>query len=239
VDLPEGEIHIWKLALDLELPTLERYLGTLSSDERKRAKAYPRDLDSFRAIACRGRLREILSLYGAGQPAEIQFSLGPYGKPYLARGDGRLRFNLARCEGQGLLAVALDRELGVDLERIRPELNIESIALALFTPGEQALLQAVEAEGRPRVFFNCWTLKEACFKARSQSGALPLERIDVTRAQADPVWRLQLLDLGEELAAGLAFEQAPQHAPVRLRYLRRAGKEQTLLPTDPMNGMER
>jgi 4'-phosphopantetheinyl transferase len=214
VDLPEGEIHIWKLALDLELPTLERYLGTLSSDERKRAKAYPRDLDSFRAIACRGRLREILSLYGAGQPAEIQFR-------------------------QGLLAVALDRELGVDLERIRPELNIESIALALFTPGEQALLQAVEAEGRPRVFFNCWTLKEACFKARSQSGALPLERIDVTRAQADPVWRLQLLDLGEELAAGLAFEQAPQHAPVRLRYLRRAGKEQTLLPTDPMNGMER
>jgi 4'-phosphopantetheinyl transferase len=238
VALPAGEIHIWRLALDLELPALERYLGMLSPEERQRAKAYPRDLDSFRAIACRGRLREILSLYGAGEPAQIQFSLGPSGKPMLA-GGAEPHFNLARCEGQGLLALALDRELGVDLERIRPEVGFESIAESFFTPGEQDLLQAQEPAARPRFFFSCWTLKEACLKAQSQTSLPPLERIDVTRPQADPRWRLQLLDLGPELAASLAFEQDARHAPARLRYLKGAAAGGTLLPEDLLRGADR
>ena len=238
VALPAGEIHIWRLALDLELPALERYLGMLSPEERQRAKAYPRDLDSFRAIACRGRLREILSLYGAGEPAQIRFSLGSNGKPLLAGPAEALHFNLARCEGQGLLALALDRELGVDLERIRPEVDYESIADNFFTPGEQSLLQAQEPAARPRFFFNCWTLKEACLKAQSQSSLPSLERIDVTRPQAGARWRLQLLDLGPELAAGLAFEQEPRHATARPRYLQSAASGGTLLPEDQMKGAD-
>ena len=238
VGLPEGEIHIWRLALDLELPALERYLGMLAPEERQRAKAYPRDLDSFRAIACRGRLREILALYGAGEPAQIRFSLGPNGKPMLAEG-AEPHFNLARCEGQGLLALALGRELGVDLERIRPEVGYESIAENFFTPGEQSLLQAQDPAARPRFFFNCWTLKEACLKAQSQTSLPSLERIDVTRPQADPRWRLQLLDLGPELAASLAFEQDERHAPARLRYLKSAAIGETLLPEDLMRGGNR
>jgi len=238
VELLAGEIHIWRLALDLELPALERYLEMLAPEERQRAKAYPRDLDSFRAIACRGRLREILSLYGAGEPEQVQFVLGPNGKPMLAQG-AEPHFNLARCEGQGLLALALDRELGVDLELIRPEVGYESIAENFFTEGERSLLQAQEPSARPRFFFNCWTLKEACLKAQSQTHLPSLDRIDVTRPQADPRWRLQLLDIGPGLAASLAFEQDARHAQARLRYLKSAASGGTLLPEDLMRGADR
>ena len=60
-------------------------------------------------------------------------------------GTTALRFNLAHSHGLAVLAVTLGRELGVDVERVRPEVSTEGIAERHFSPREQAVLRAEDA----------------------------------------------------------------------------------------------
>ena len=74
------------------------------------------NLDTFTSSSA---LREILGRY-LGRPAdELRFERGRYGKPRLAEPAGELAFNLSHSGALALVAVAADREVGVDVERIR------------------------------------------------------------------------------------------------------------------------
>ncbi len=55
-------------------------------------------------------------------------SVGPNGKPVLSRKTDSLGlcFNLSHSHGLAMLAVALGREVGIDVERIRPGIADES-----------------------------------------------------------------------------------------------------------------
>jgi phosphopantetheinyl transferase len=68
--------------------------------------------------------------------------------------------------GLALRAIA-QREIGVDVERIRPELADPRIGDRYFTPAEVLALRAVPETARPRRFLMLWTRKEAvltCWK---------------------------------------------------------------------------
>src|SRR5207253_10188751 len=89
---------------------------------------------------------------------------GARGKPALADGDG-LRFNVAHSHGLALVAVARGRELGVDLERVRPLPAAEAIARRFFSARERAVLDALPLRRRLDAFLSLWTRKEAFLKA--------------------------------------------------------------------------
>ena len=63
-----------------------------------------------------------------------------------------LRFNLAHADGLALLAVTRGREIGVDLERVRPDLATEEIAHRFFSAAENASLRALPEDVRPEAF---------------------------------------------------------------------------------------
>ncbi|MGB7437819.1 MAG: hypothetical protein WBW49_20565, partial [Candidatus Acidiferrum sp.] len=69
--------------------------------------------------------------------------VGPNGKPALSRKTDSLdsRFNLSHSHGLAMLAVALGREVGIDVERIRPGIADEGIKANIFTPHQQADFQ--------------------------------------------------------------------------------------------------
>ncbi|MGB9449720.1 MAG: hypothetical protein WBV50_04150, partial [Candidatus Acidiferrum sp.] len=73
-------------------------------------------------VAAHGITRNILSGYLQTSPETLSFSVGPNGKPVLSRKTDSLdlRFNLSHSHGLAMLAVALGREVGIDVERIRP-----------------------------------------------------------------------------------------------------------------------
>jgi 4'-phosphopantetheinyl transferase len=188
LELEEDTIHVWRASLDLEEVALERYASTLSQDEKHRASRFlfPRDRDHF--IAARGILRELLGKYAVRSPVLLEFQYGQNGKPALRAEDGRspVRFNLSHSHGLVVYAFAHNRELGIDLEPIRPEFAGEDIAERHFSVQELEEWYRLAPGLRTEAFFLCWTRKEAYVKARGEGLQIPLASFSVTLTPGQP-----------------------------------------------------
>ncbi|HYP40294.1 MAG TPA: 4'-phosphopantetheinyl transferase superfamily protein [Chloroflexia bacterium] len=180
VSLEASEVHVWRAELDLPARQLESLQHYLSNDELEKAGRFYFEKDRARYIVAHGLLRLILSRYAHAEPGELRFCLTPYGKPTLA-GEA-IRFNLSHSHGLALIAVTMHQEIGVDLEWVRDDLEVEQIACRFFSPREVATLRELPAPVRNEAFFRCWTLKEAYIKALGKGLSLPLDRFTVSLA---------------------------------------------------------
>ncbi len=219
LSLPDDAIHVWRAGLDLEAVRLCRLELKLSADERKRAARFrfARDRELF--IAARGLLREILALYLDTAAQRLRFRYGAHGKPFLSEAEhSDLRFNVAHSLDTVLVAVAHEREVGVDIERTRDNLAVEDIAGTVLCAPEKRALSRLGCKAKRMAFLRFWTRKEAFIKADGRGVSLPLEQIDVSipmnrvavldqatgkwRASSD--WTLHTLAIGPDHAAALA-----------------------------------
>ncbi|HKP10473.1 MAG TPA: 4'-phosphopantetheinyl transferase superfamily protein, partial [Blastocatellia bacterium] len=117
----------------------------------------------------------------------LSFGYSEHGKPSLAGShSGDLRFNVSHSHELALFAFTWGRELGVDIEWIRPEVAGEQIAEQFFSRDEVATLRALPPGRQAEAFFNCWTRKEAYIKARGEGLSLPLHLFDVSLAPGEP-----------------------------------------------------
>jgi 4'-phosphopantetheinyl transferase len=180
-----GEVHIWVVRLDLGAPALQALRATLSPDELARAERFVFRRDRERFVAARGTLRAVLAHYADVPPGALAFDYSAYGKPAL-RGGGTLQFNLSHAGEMAVIGVAREREIGVDVEAIRPAFAGEEIAARFFSPAEIAALRALPPEQRAIGFFNCWTRKEAYIKALGEGLSHPLDSFDVSLAPGEP-----------------------------------------------------
>jgi 4'-phosphopantetheinyl transferase len=179
--LPRRELHVWRSRLDHPRAALDALWDVLSADERARADRFRADADRDRFVAARGTLRALLGRYLDLRPGDVVFRYSAHGKPELARpaAGGGLRFNAAHSEGLALYAFALGRDVGVDVERVRPLDDAGSLAGRLFSAAEAAALRVLPAPAREEAFFDCWTRKEAYVKALGGGLSLPLDAFTV------------------------------------------------------------
>ena len=159
-----NEVHIWCASLDQpenQFRLLQQYLST---DEQARARRYSVLRYRHRFSVGRSLLRTLLGRYLGVGPEQLRFSYGPHGKPALQAGDG-LKFNLSHSGGLALYAVTYEREVGVDLERLRMVAELGPLARHYFSAREAETLETLPFEQQSEGFFNCWTRKEAYVKA--------------------------------------------------------------------------
>src|SRR5437879_1295631 len=144
-----GEIRVWIASLDLEAEPAERLSRLLSDDEQKRAARFHGRRDAVRFRVHRAALRTILGECLGVEPQVVDFRYGPRGKPELAARFDRagLRFNASHSEGLGLYAVTTWRRIGVDIERVRPIPDLESIAQRRVSPHEQEERRPLDVAG--------------------------------------------------------------------------------------------
>jgi 4'-phosphopantetheinyl transferase len=197
IKLSQGDVHVWSASLELEAPRLHRLQRTLSEDELSRAERFYFRKDREHFIAARGILRAILSLYLDRAPDQLPFCYGDRGKPALAitSGQEKLCFNLSHAQGLALYAIAMGREVGIDLEHSRPIPDAEQIAARFFSPRENAVFRALPSSDKQEAFFNCWTRKEAYIKAIGDGLARPLDRFEVSLRPGEPA---RLLSIEED-----------------------------------------
>lgn len=183
--LPENEIHVWRAWLEVDARERERLASHLSEDELLRANrfVFPSDRNHF--MVARGRLRELLAMYLQCSPEDLQFRTGQYGKPSLPD-DINVRFNLTHSYGLALYGFAKQRELGIDVEKIRPEFASEEVAERYFSVAERRELRELPPELRTTAFFLCWTRKEAYVKAHGDGLQIPLDSFDVSLTPGQP-----------------------------------------------------
>jgi 4'-phosphopantetheinyl transferase len=188
VALDRNEVHVWQAALDQNESQIANYHRTLAADERARAERFHFSADRRRFVVARGALRAILGLYLKRAPECLSFRYSSYGKPELALEEGadQIYFNLSHSNGMALYAVSCGRQVGVDLECLRSNLEVEQIAERFFSRREVSALHALPAAVRRYAFFLCWTRKEAYIKARGEGLSLPLSQFDVSLTPGDP-----------------------------------------------------
>lgn len=189
------DAHVWRIPLDDLRPG--DFLADLSPEEA--ARNFLRPGLKERHVCAHGALRRILARYCGLAPAAIRFRLGPKGKPYLDPAAG-VSFNLTHSGGLAMAAVARGREIGVDVECIRPIAEAHDIARRMFPAAEAETLAALAPPELERAFFRCWTRHEAHLKAAG--GGLD------DRPALDG-WSIAELDPGPGYAAALAIEGAP------------------------------
>jgi 4'-phosphopantetheinyl transferase len=182
VFLRDDEVHVWKASLKPKSPSVQSLILTLSPDERARAERFYFQRDREHFIVARGLLRVILGRYLNTEPGQLQLCYNAYGKPALScqSGSHGLRFNLSHSHELALYAITRGREIGIDIERIRPDMVENQIAERFFSPCEVRALRSLPPSLQPVGFFNCWTRKEAYIKARGKGLSLPLDQFDVS-----------------------------------------------------------
>lgn len=156
---------------------MDAYRSLLTPEEREREARFFRDADRERFVVARAVARLQLSRFGTLAPRQWRFEMNGHGRPEISNlpaGAPVLRFNISHTNGLVAVAVAGDREVGVDVEWVNRGLT-HDVAGRFFAPREVADLRALPAGDQPRVFFDYWTLKEAYIKARGLGLALPLQ----------------------------------------------------------------
>jgi 4'-phosphopantetheinyl transferase len=179
--LPVNRVEIWRVFLD-EPSGVDAQSSVLSADEVERAKRFHFEKDRIRFTHCRLTLRELLARYLATPAGQIRFQYSVNGKPQLAANQNRrgLQFNVSHSANVALIAISDAHQVGVDVEKIRHEVDTAALSERFFSVRERNSLRALPEDLRVPGFFACWTRKEAFLKATGEGLSFPLKDFSVT-----------------------------------------------------------
>ena len=199
--LEQGEVHVWvaRAAAVVSLDLERSYAESLSEPERIRATKFLFAKDRVRYLVTRTLVRSTLSRYVPVAPREWRFRTNQYGRPEIAAPatSAMLRFSVSHTEGLVAVAIARDRDIGIDVEHLgRPISNI-SIVAQTFAGVEFEALNRIPSGDRKARFLEYWTLKESYVKARGIGLSMPLSRVRFDLAGSDIVVSLDG-DLGDD-----------------------------------------
>jgi 4'-phosphopantetheinyl transferase len=222
LELDAGYIDVWRTQIDLPEDEIDSYVATLSQEEQDRAArfTFPDKYEEY--VVSRGLLRKALA-HVLKQPAtEFQFEYTDSKKPYLPikYANKTVSFNISHSHGQALVAISLDRNIGIDIEKIRSDVEYEKLALRFFSEAEHHELMQISADERARSFFAIWTRKEAFVKAIGKGIAFGLSEFDVNISPEEPpvmlatrwnpedvsLWSMATIDAENNFMATLATD---------------------------------
>ncbi|MEY3739441.1 MAG: hypothetical protein RLZZ192_116 [Pseudomonadota bacterium] len=153
------------------------FLSWLSHTERAVHQRFRFDTHRHTYLISHALLRGALSRLIPKHPSEWQFDVNEFGKPHITNGGltQDIQFNLSHTQGMAVVALAVNREVGIDVEHLgRKETNID-IAERFFAPEEVAELMALPQAQQSTRFLEYWTLKESYIKAIGMGLSCPLE----------------------------------------------------------------
>jgi 4'-phosphopantetheinyl transferase len=192
--LAADEIHVWHVVLD--------------------AKLKPREITA----AAHAFLTRLLMAY-ANVDVPPAIARTERGKPH-APSLAHLDFNLTHAREQVLIAIAREQPVGIDLERVDREIEIDDIARRYFSAAEADAIEALAPERKLAAFLRLWTCKEAVLKALGEGISFGLDRVAfaldaegtpknvaaiATEAGTPGEWRLARLDPSPGYFGALAW----------------------------------
>lgn len=197
-----GVVEVWRISLPVGGTPAEADLRVLDETERARAmRPGPRGAAYARAHAA---LRTIVGTHLGIEPSKVRILHTDDQKPRLA-GAGTLSYSLSHTDGLALIALASDREVGIDVERQSEAIDVDTVAAAFLPPADAAAVSMAPPEVRRRAFFTAWTRHEARLKLRGRG----LEAARSAGAEDSvSLVLVRALNVGEGYAAAVAAEGA-------------------------------
>jgi 4'-phosphopantetheinyl transferase len=119
----------------------------------------------------------VLAAYLGVEVGSLSLRRSPSAQPYVQ--GARFRASLAHSGDVKLVAVSLDREIGVDVERLRPGVEGWALVRHALTSSERRHLSGILAERRSETILSLWVRKEALLKAVGLGLALDPRLVDL------------------------------------------------------------
>lgn len=215
-DLPElgtADIQIWGAEVPRLVGKFQCLERVLCVEERAKAARFLRAADRNASVVARGALRILLAAYSGDAPERIRFGCSENGKPFHAppaagRNDpgAAVAFNVSHSGDWVVLAFGRNRQVGVDVEKIRRDLDVLKISGRYFTVEETALIEA--ADDPYRAFFHHWARKEAYVKAVGSGLFRELSSFSVPDADGEKDgWFFQRLEAGSAYASAVVSDK--------------------------------
>ncbi|BCA37045.1 4'-phosphopantetheinyl transferase family protein [Bacillus cereus] len=175
--LEKDEIHIWTIDLS-EFVNNERDLfNLLSVDEQITSKKFMFHKDYVNYVLRKAIQRKIISSYLNVMPCEVLYTFNPYEKPLLQE----LFFNTSNSNNLFVLAISMELNVGIDVERINNSIDYDNVLEAFATKEEVDLFQNNEFSSQEKraLFYSLWSSKEAYVKNLGMGLHYPLKQINL------------------------------------------------------------
>lgn len=215
-------IDIWRTPLDLPKSEIDNYANLLSAEEMKRAERFKVKRKYREYIISRGLLKKILGIVLKSDPLDIRIQYAEHDKPFITDTwrDKQVSFNVSHSHKQTVIALSLDRTLGIDIEHIRDNVEFKKLAKRFFSKQESSDLDTYTNSGIAKAFFACWTRKEAYVKALGDGISFGLSEFSVSVNPYDSdvsltthwdqdeasKWSIKNLETEEDYIAALATD---------------------------------
>lgn len=178
--LNSEEINIHYIHVScLSTPEIIKHLtNLLNAYEKQKLNRFHRKVDRNTYLLSRVSLRKhILRYLGSPKQLDLKFKTNRYGKPYLDDEfiEKKLYFNISHSGGYVVCAFSRFNNLGIDVECVKSEIDIDNLASNYFAKEEVNRLIKIPTCQRLDRFYQYWTMKEAFIKAIGMGLSMPLD----------------------------------------------------------------
>ena len=201
----------------------------LDAEEKARWHRFPVPAPGRRFALCRAALRINIAERLGCSNGQLSFGYGEHGKPYALVDGQRVHagFNVSHCGQHGLIVLASNDEIGIDVAERTPRRDLDGIGGLVYGPGERDLLSLASGAQKVHLFYRLWSMKEALIKALGSGFSLNPSRFEVPEAMLkgarSGVFRFphapsnswHLIDLGEHRFAAALACRIPGSGPSR------------------------
>jgi 4'-phosphopantetheinyl transferase len=168
-------VEVWLADARVPDAALPAMAALLDEEERRRLASIVHAIDRRRFVVAHAVTRRLAGAALGVPPARLRWAHNPNGKPSLAAPCTGVELNLSHSGDLVMVAVSLRRPVGVDVQRVMPDLDCAAMARRFYPPAEVPL---VSGAGGSERFAALWARKESLVKA---AGAR------LTRGLATPV----------------------------------------------------
>ncbi|HEX5001324.1 MAG TPA: 4'-phosphopantetheinyl transferase superfamily protein [Bacteroidia bacterium] len=181
-----GEVHIWTHVIHYDDPFLRQAPFMLSQDEMGRAARYHFEKDRRVYESAHVFIRKVLAHYVSLDPVALQLSPLVNTKPQLLNAPFHIHFNISHSGNRILVAIGFDSDVGIDLEKIMNDFDMDGFAEANYHANELELFRQLKGDDETLYFYTIWTRKEAWLKLTGEGINDKLRELDFSGKTNQP-----------------------------------------------------
>lgn len=158
-----------------------RYLPVLNREELFKYKNFANVSRKRQFLFSRFILKSKLDEVISKNANEIDFEIGPHGKPFIA--GNRIHFSISHSENYVGYAIA-KKDVGLDIQAKRDFSNLDGLIKKVCHDDEKKLLS--ESQNLEMDFLKLWNLKEAYSKCTGEGIQASFSKIDMSSLLQNP-----------------------------------------------------
>jgi 4'-phosphopantetheinyl transferase len=171
-------IHVWTHSIHFDDPFLREAPYLLSQEETARAQKYHFEKDRRVYESGHVFIRKILAHYTGLDASGLLLSPIVNQKPRLENSPFHIYFNISHSGSKILVAIGFNSDVGIDVEKVIPDFDMDGFAEANYHPNEQDHFKSLGNDEETDYFYTVWTRKEAWLKLTGEGVNDKLRELD-------------------------------------------------------------